>query len=348
MREIRVDLDAVVRNYRAFKARTSAEVCAVVKANGYGHGMHEVATALDHAGVDVLAVADLDEALELRAAGIKARIICWLLGKGDDFELAAQSDIELGVSTFAALESALAVGAKIHIKVDTGLSRNGFAKDDWHKLFERIAGMEIYGLFSHLSNTSAADDLDQLKLFEEAVELANGHGVTILQRHLAATAGFIDYPQMHLDMVRIGIGIYGLSPFEDRAVDWLSPAMSARAEIINLKRISKGQGVSYGYRFRPESDTNIALVPFGYSEGMPRVSVGHLVAIGEKRYPVVGRVAMDQFLIDLGDDEYPLGTEVEIFGGTVPVELLAQSSGTINYEIVTRIGGRADRVYIQR
>lgn len=348
MREIRVDLDAVVRNYRAFKARTSAEVCAVVKANGYGHGMHEVATALDHAGVDVLAVADLDEALELRAAGIKARIICWLLGKGYDFELAAQSDIELGVSTFAALESALAVGAKIHIKVDTGLSRNGFAKDDWHKLFERIAGMEIYGLFSHLSNTSAADDLDQLKLFEEAVELANGHGVTILQRHLAATAGFIDYPQMHLDMVRIGIGIYGLSPFEDRAIDWLSPAMSARAEIINLKRISKGQGVSYGYRFRPESDTNIALVPFGYSEGMPRVSVGHLVAIGEKCYPVVGRVAMDQFLIDLGDDEYPLGTKVEIFGETVPVELLAQSSGTINYEIVTRIGGRANRVYIQR
>lgn len=348
MREIRVDLDAVVRNYRAFKARTSAEVCAVVKANGYGHGMHEVATALDHAGVGVLAVADLDEALELRAAGIKARIICWLLGKGDDFELAAQSDIELGVSTFAALESALAVGAKIHIKVDTGLSRNGFPKDDWHKLFERIAGMEIYGLFSHLSNTLAADDLDQLKLFEEAVELANGHGVTILQRHLAATAGFIDYPQMHLDMVRIGIGIYGLSPFEDRAVDWLSPAMSAHAEIINLKRISKGQGVSYGYRFRPESDTNIALVPFGYSEGMPRVSVGHLVAIGEKCYPVVGRVAMDQFLIDLGDDEYPLGTKVEIFGETVPVELLAQSSGTINYEIVTRIGGRANRVYIQR
>jgi alanine racemase len=310
--------------------------------------MHEVATALDHAGVDVLAVADLDEALELRAAGIKARIICWLLGKGDDFELAAQSDVELGVSTFDALESALAVGAKIHIKVDTGLSRNGFAKDDWHKLFERIAGMEIYGLFSHLSNTSAGDDLDQLKPFEEAVELANGHGVTILQRHLAATAGFIDYPQMHLDMVRIGIGIYGLSPFEDRTVDWLSPAMSAHAEIINLKRISKGQGVSYGYRFRPVSDTNIALVPFGYSEGMPRVSVGHSVAIGEKRYPVVGRVAMDQFLIDLGDDEYPLGTEVEIFGETVPVELLAQSSGTINYEIVTRIGGRANRVYIQR
>ena len=154
MREIAVDLDAIVRNYREFKSRTSAAVCAVVKANGYGHGMHEVAKALDSAGVDVLAVADLNEALELRAAGIEARILCWLLSPTDDFELAAQSDIELGVSTFEVLERAVNAGAKIHIKVDTGLSRNGFAQSDWGALFERISGMEIHGLFSHLSNTS--------------------------------------------------------------------------------------------------------------------------------------------------------------------------------------------------
>ncbi|NBU23108.1 MAG: hypothetical protein EBS38_04235 [Actinobacteria bacterium] len=121
MREIRVDLDAIVRNYRAFKARTEAEVCAVVKANAYGHGMHEVASALDRAGVDVLAVADLDEALELRSAGIETRILCWLISPDDDFELAAQSQIELGVSTFESLEKALAAGAKVHVKVDTGL-----------------------------------------------------------------------------------------------------------------------------------------------------------------------------------------------------------------------------------
>ncbi len=348
MREIAVDLDAIVRNYRAFKARTQAQVCAVVKANAYGHGMHEVAQALDHAGVDALAVADLDEALQLRAAGIQSRIICWLLSPADDLELAAQSDIELGVSTFDVLDRALEVGAKIHIKVDTGLSRNGFAVSDWGALFERIAGMEIFGLFSHLSNTSEAADLAQLELFERATEMASGHSVTILQRHLAATGGFIDYPQMHFDMVRIGIGIYGLSPFEDRAVDFLSPAMSATAQLINQKRISKGQGVSYGYRFVAEQDTNIGLVPFGYSEGMPRISVGHSVAISGKRYPVVGRVAMDQFLVNLGDDKYPLGTKVEIFGPSIPCEELAVSAQTINYEIVTRIGGRANRVYIQR
>ncbi len=348
MREIAIDLDAIVRNYRSFRSRTSAQVCAVVKANAYGHGMHEVAQALDKAGVDVLAVADLNEALELRAAGIQARIICWLLSPADDFELAAQSDIELGVSTFEVLEKALQVGVKIHIKVDTGLSRNGFAPSDWGTLFERIAGMEIYGLFSHLSNTSREADLAQLKLFEQASEMAAGHSVTILQRHLAATGGFIDYPQMHFDMVRIGIGIYGLSPFEDRAVDWLSPAMSVSAELINQKRISKGQGVSYGYRFVADADTNIGLVPFGYSEGMPRISVGHQVAISGKRYPVVGRVAMDQFLINLGEDEYPLGSRVEIFGPTVSCDELALSAQTINYEIVTRIGGRANRVYIQR
>ncbi len=348
MREIAVDLDAIVRNYRAFRARTNAQVCAVVKANAYGHGMHDVAQALDNAGVDVLAVADLNEALELRAAGIQSRILCWLLSASDDFELAAQSDIELGVSTFEVLEKALSPGAKIHIKVDTGLSRNGFAQSDWGALFERLAGNEIYGLFSHLSNTSREADLAQLEKFEQATEMASGHSVTILQRHLAATGGFIDYPQMHFDMVRIGIGIYGLSPFEDRSVDWLSPAMSVSAELINLKRIGKGQGVSYGYRFVAEQDTNIALVPFGYSEGMPRISVGHRVAIEGKRYPVVGRVAMDQFLINLGDDEYPLGTKVEIFGPNVPCEELAHSAQTINYEIVTRIGGRANRVYIQR
>ncbi len=348
MREIAVDLDAIVRNYRAFRSRTTAQVCAVVKANAYGHGMHEVAQALDNAGVDVLAVADLNEALELRASGINARIMCWLLSASDDFELAAQSDIELGVSTFEVLEKALSAGVKVHIKVDTGLSRNGFTQSDWSALFERLAGMEIYGLFSHLSNTSREADLAQLEKFERATEMASGHSVTILQRHLAATGGFIDYPQMHFDMVRIGIGLYGLSPFEDRGVDWLSPAMSVSAELINLKRISKGQGVSYGYRFVAEQDTNIALVPFGYSEGMPRISVGHQVAIEGKRYLVVGRVAMDQFLINLGDDEYPLGTKVEIFGANVPCEELAQSAQTINYEIVTRIGGRANRVYIQR
>jgi alanine racemase len=348
VREIVVDLDAIVRNYRAFKARTSAQVCAVVKANAYGHGMHEVAQALDHAGVDALAVADLNEALELRAAGIQSRIICWLLSPVDDFELAAQSDVELGVSTFEVLEKALEVGAKIHIKVDTGLSRNGFSQSDWGALFERLAGREIFGLFSHLSNTSEADDLTQLEHFERATEMAAGHSVTILQRHLAATGGFIDYPQMHFDMVRIGIGIYGLNPFEDRAVDWLSPAMSVTAELINQKRINKGQGVSYGYRFVADRDTNVGLVPFGYSEGMPRISVGHEVAIAGNRYPVIGRIAMDQFLIDLGEDEYPLGTKVEIFGSTVACEELAVSAQTINYEIVTRIGGRANRVYIQR
>ncbi|NBU23107.1 MAG: alanine racemase [Actinobacteria bacterium] len=223
-----------------------------------------------------------------------------------------------------------------------------FERALWPKLFERLAGLEIQGLFSHLSNTSAEDDVRQFGLFQEALELAKGHGVTVMQRHLAATAGFIDYPQMHFDMVRIGIGIYGLSPFENREVNWLSPAMAAHAEIINFKRIPKGQGVSYGYRFVASSDTNIALVPFGYAEGMPRVSVGHKVSISGKQYKVAGRVAMDQFLVDLGDDEYPLGTQVEIFGEAVSVDALAKSAGTINYEIVTRIGGRANRVYVQR
>jgi alanine racemase len=348
MREIRVDLDAVVANYREIRSRTSAKVCAVVKANAYGHGMHEVAKALDDAGADALGVADLNEALELRAAGIKTRIICWLLSPKDDFELANQSDIELGVSNFEVL-AALSPGSKIHIKVDTGLGRNGFARDQWPRLFERLAGQEIYGLFSHLANTSEAEDLKQQELFEEALAMAEGHSITILDRHLAATGGTLSYPHMHYDMVRCGIGIYGLTPFDDKGVDWLTPAMQVTAEIANVKRVPKGQGVSYGYHYITDRETTLVLVPFGYGEGMPRVSESAEVSISGKRFKVSGRIAMDQFLVDVGDLEVAIGDEVIIFGqGGPAVEELAMAAGTINYEIVTRIGGRAQRVYRSR
>jgi alanine racemase len=154
---------------------------------------------------------------------------------------------------------------------------------------------------------------------------------------------------MHYDMVRCGIGIYGLTPFEDKGVDWLTPAMQVTAEIANVKRVPKGQGVSYGYRYVTDRETTLVLVPFGYGEGMPRVSEGAEVSISGKRFKVSGRIAMDQFLVDVGDLEVAIGDEVIIFGqGGPAVEELAMAAGTINYEIVTRIGGRAQRVYRSR
>jgi alanine racemase len=346
MREIRVDLKAVVANYRAIASRTNAKVCAVVKANGYGHGMHEVAQALEAAGVDVLAVADLNEAFELRLAGIKSRVLCWLLNPTDDFESAVDQNIELGVSNFEVLDK-IPAGAKLHIKVDTGLGRNGFTEAQWPELFGRLAGQQITGFFSHLANTSEDEDRKQHARFENALALAASHSLEIQDRHLTATAGTLSYPEMHYDMVRCGIGIYGLTPFEDQKVEWLSPAMQVVAKVANVKRVPAGQGVSYGYGYITSKETNLILVPFGYAEGMPRVCPGAEVSVRGKRFKVSGRVAMDQFVVDVGDLDVSIGDEVVIFGlGGPAVEELAAAAGTINYEIVTRIGGRAQRVFL--
>ena len=278
--------------------------------------------------------------------------MCWILSADDDFQMAAEQDIELGISNLAVLEAALVANVKtIHIKVDTGLGRAGFAKTQWAEVFEKLSGKTI-GLFSHLANTSEEEDLGQEQLFLEAEALALASGVEISQRHLAATAGALSYPSMRYEMVRCGIGIYGLNPWEDREYSQyqLQPAMRALSEVVNLKRVPAGQGVSYGYRYRTERETTLALVPFGYSEGMPRIAVGAKVLIAGKQFEVSGRVAMDQFVVDIGDHEVSLGAEVVIFGdpakGEPSAEDLGASAGTINYEVVTRIGGRAKRVYL--
>jgi alanine racemase len=353
MREIQIDLARIQNNYKQLKSLVApSEVMAIVKANAYGHGMHEVAQALEDISVDALGVADLEEAIALRAAGIKSRLMCWILSAEDDFEMAAEQEIELGISNFAVLAAALSANVKnIHIKVDTGLGRAGFAKSEWAAVFEKLSGKTI-GLFSHLSNTSEEEDRKQEKLFLEAESVALEAGVKISQRHLAATAGALSYPSMRFEMVRCGIGIYGLNPWDDREFSQyqLQPAMRAVSEVVNLKRVEAGQGVSYGYRYRTDRETTLALVPFGYSEGMPRIAVGAKVLIAGKLFEISGRVAMDQFVVDVGDHDVALGSEVVIFGdstkGEPTAEDLGASASTINYEIVTRIGGRAKRVYL--
>ena len=354
MRQISIDLAAIRDNYAALRAEFApAKVMAVVKANAYGHGMLEVAKALEAASVDAIGVADFGEAVSLRESGITARVMCWLLADDVDFPLAKKLDIELGISTFAQLERVVA-GTKLHIKVDTGLGRNGFSPLDWDQLFEKLRGnQDVVGIFSHLANTSPADDLAQRNQFEAAIALAAQQSISFSERHLAATAGALSYPDFRYDMVRCGIGIYGLNPFEDSELPIaLKPAMRASAQLINVKQVPKGHGVSYGYRFVTEEKCNLGLVPFGYAEGMPRISEGHFVSIQGKSYPVVGRVAMDQFVVNLGQDSCELGAEVVIFGDPAAQEpsadQLGTTAGTINYEIVTRIGGRANRVYLNR
>jgi alanine racemase len=354
MREVRVDLERIRSNYQALKfAFAPAAVMAVVKANAYGHGMIEVAGALEDSGVDILGVADLDEAISLRLAGIKAPVMCWLLDDQDDLQSAVDHDIILGISTLQQLRS-VPQAAVIHLKVDTGLGRNGFMPEQIPDVIKILQdrGLSVQGLLSHLANTSEVEDFAQQAVFDSAHSILEAAGIQVEIKHLVASAGAISYPSMRYDMVRCGIVLYGLNPFENRMLEGLKlkPAMSALAKVVNLKSVPAGQGVSYGYRYVTDKATKLALVPFGYAEGMPRTLQGAKVKIGQELFPVVGRVAMDQFVVDVGDAEVKIGDEVVIFGDSArnepTAEQLGESAGTVNYEVVTRIGGRAKRTFI--
>ena len=365
MRELVIDLDAVVQNYKSMKARFGTLVQAVVKADAYGHGMVPVARALEDAGVDAFGVADVQEALTLRAAGIQAPVLAWLHDPDDNFVEAVSKDVQLGVANLEQLDRITAaaktsgVSAKLHLKIDTGLGRNGSSAALWPQLLEATkssvdAGLaEVIGIFSHLSGTSEAQDLAQIDRFDAALEVADSIGVKYTLRHLTASDGSLAYPQAHYDMVRVGIAIYGLDPFSaHRASEYgLKPAMTAKAKVSQTKSVPAGQGVSYGYLHTTTSDSTLALVPIGYAEGLPRNATGQAhVSLNGKRYAINSRVAMDQFVLDVGNDPVQVGDEVVLFGdpaaGAPSVDDLADACGTINYEIVTRMGGRFKRVYL--
>jgi len=360
-REATIDMDAIADNVRHFRRLTGVEVIAVVKANAYGHGAAASAVAALAGGATRLGVAEIPEALELRRQGVHAPIMAWLHAPGERFEQAAAENIELGISSFDQLEAASVVASvdrpvAVHLKFETGLSRNGIAPADWGRVLaeaarlERIGRLRVVGLFSHLSNTSLDDDRAALSKFEEGVAAAASFGIRPEIRHIAATAAAIEHAEMRLDAVRVGVGIYGLSPFDDRSSAQLGlrPAMTLRSAVAAVRRVPAGTGVSYGYDHRTERDTTLVLVPLGYADGVPRQASGRLpVSIGGRRFTNVGRIAMDQFVVDVGDTPVSIGDEVVLFGdptlGLPSATDWADAAGTINYEIVTRIGARVPR-----
>lgn len=361
-RAAHIDAGAISDNVRHLRRLTGTELFAVVKAEGYGHGAVTAAVAALAGGATRLGTADLGEALALRRAGITAPLMCWLHAPGQRFDDARASGIEIGVSSFEQLEAAGAAASAerattVHIKIDTGLSRGGVAPADWGRVFaeaarlERIGRLHVIGIFSHLANHSPEADLAALAAFESGLSAAAEVGIHPRYRHLAATEAAIARPQLRLDAVRVGIGIYGLSPFAGRssAELGLRPAMTLRAGVAAVRRVPAGTGVSYGYDYRAPRETTLALVPLGYADGIPRQASGRgQVVIRGQRMPVAGRIAMDQFLVDAGDVPVAVGDEVVVFGdptlGLVSVDEWADAAGTINYEIVTRIGARVPRV----
>jgi alanine racemase len=370
LREARIDLGAVRANIQTLAELVApAKTMVVVKANGYGHGAFETALAAVLAGADWLGVVDITEALALRNAGIEIPILAWLHGEDADFAAAIAADIDLGVSNLTQLERIAAASTAaasteaqpthVHIKVDTGLSRNGVEESESGELFARAAEHEsagilkVRGIWSHLANAGEHEDLEQLRRFEAFDASARDAGLAPELRHLAATAAAIAAPKTRLDLVRVGVGVYGLSPLDDitSADLGLRPAMELSAEIVSVKRVPAGTGVSYCYAYRAETATTLALVPLGYADGIPRqASESGVVSINGQTYPIAGRIAMDQFVVDVGDAEIAVGDRAILFGdpasGIPSADDLAEAAGTINYEIVTRIGPRVTRVYV--
>jgi alanine racemase len=370
--EVRIDLTAIRDNVGALRrcAAGGAEVMAVVKADGYGHGLLPSARAALAGGATWLGTALLDEALELREAGItEPRLLAWLMGPGAAFDEAIAADIDLSASAVWALreiaDAARRTGrsARVHLKVDTGLSRAGATPEDWPNLVEAAAQAEaegvvtVVGVWSHFAYADApghATIAGQAKVFREAVAVAETAGLRPDVRHLANSAATLTAPEHHFDLVRPGLAVYGLSPVPDVAGPadlGLRPAMTLAASLILVKRVPSGSGVSYGHTYTTDRETTLGLVPLGYADGVPREAsnVGPVWAAGRRR-TIAGRVCMDQVVLDLGDDPARAGDEVVLFGdgegGRPTAQDWAELTGTISYEIVTRLGPRVPRVYV--
>ena len=364
--EIVVDLAAVRHNVRVLKDLVSVEgpvqLMAVVKADGYGHGMVEVAEAAREAGADWLGVATIDEALALRAAGDRGPLLCWLSAPGEDFAAAVAAGVEVTAYTVEELDEMAAVGgAHVQLKVDTGLSRGGAPRQDWAALFAAAAAHEaagrirVTGLWSHFA---ASDDPGhpandaQEAAFREALAMADAAGLDPDVTHLANSAAALLRPSSHFDLVRCGIATYGLDPAPGTGPRiGLRPAMTVRARLVMSKPIAAGDGVSYGHTWVADHATTVGVVPVGYAEGVPRAAGNAAsVWVGDDLRPIRGRVCMDQVVVDLHGELPPPGTEVVLFGpgdrGEPTAQDWADAVGTISYEIVTRIGGRLVRRHV--
>ncbi len=369
-----IDLAALRSNVAALKQHAGqADVMAVVKADAYGHGLVPCARAARAGGAAWLGVAQLAEGLALRAAGDTGRLMSWLHVPGDDFAAAVAADIDLSASAPWAVDEIAAAAratdrtARLHLKIDTGLSRGGASAREWSDLVDRALKaqaeglVEVVGIWSHLAWADAPQHptvARQHEAFEAALRVAHERGARPQVRHLANSAATLTSPALHYDLVRPGLAVYGLSPVPDLGTPadfGLRPVMTLRGRLALVKQVPAGSGVSYGHAYTTSTDTTLALVPLGYGDGLPRAgtNVGPLQVAG-RRHTVAGRVCMDQVVVDLGDrpdvESVRAGDPVVVFGDAARGEPTAQdwadAVDTISYEIVTRIGSRVPRRYV--
>lgn len=369
LRELVVDLDAISSNTGVLVERSACgAVMAVVKADAYGHGLVPAAHAALAGGATWLGVALLDEALALRKAGVTAPVLSWLVGPGEAWEEAIAADVDVSVAATWMLgevaEAARAAGrpARVHLKVDSGLGRSGAPSAQWPELCAAASRatsdglVDVVGIWSHLAYADAPGHptIDrQLAAFTEAIDVAERAGLRPQVRHLANSAATLTRSDTHFDLTRPGLAVYGLSPLPDATSVSLGlvPAMTLQARLALLKEAEAGQGVSYLHEYVTDRRTTLGLVPLGYADGVPRAAtnVGP-VLVGGRRRTVAGVVCMDQFMLDLGDDQLEPGAPVVLFGsgehGEPTAQDWAEATGTISYEIVARIGPRVTRRYV--
>jgi alanine racemase len=373
--EIVVDLAAIRHNVRRLKELASTGstgeaplMMTVVKADGYGHGMVAVARAAREGGADWLGVATIDEAVALREAGDTGPLLCWLAVPGEDYAPALGRDVEVTAYTvdqldeIAAAARATGVTARVQLKVDTGLNRGGAAAQDWPAVIDAALAHEadgtvaVTGIWSHFASSDEPDhpaNEAQEKAFRRALDEAARAGLRPPLRHLANSAATVLRPSSRFDLVRCGIASYGLDPAPGHTEGLgLVPAMTARVRLVMVKPVAAGEGVSYGHTWIADHDTHVGLVPAGYGEGVPRHASNRAeVGVKGQRRPIRGRVCMDQFVVDLGETtDVRAGDVAVLFGtgahGEPTATDWAMACETINYEIVTRIGGRFRRVVV--
>jgi alanine racemase len=366
--EAAVDLGAIEHNVRVLREHAGpAQVMAVVKADGYGHGATRVARAALAAGAAELGVATVDEALALRADGITAPVLAWLHPPGLDFAPALLADVEIAVSSVRQLDELLDAvrrtgrTATVTVKVDTGLNRNGVAPALYPAMLTALRqavaehAIRLRGLMSHMVYADQPDNSlndVQAQRFSEMLAQARDQGVRFEIAHLSNSSATMSRPDLAFDLVRPGIAVYGLSPVPQLGDMGLIPAMTVKCAVVLVKSIRAGEGVSYGHTWIAERDTTVALMPIGYADGVFRSLGGRLdVLINGRRRPGVGRICMDQFLVDLGPGQIDVaeGDEAILFGpgsrGEPTAQDWADLLGTIHYEVVTSPRGRITRTY---
>ena len=364
-----VSLSAIADNLKFIKSKTDAQVLAVVKADAYSHGLIQVGKAATDAGADWLGTALLEEGFALRKSGLKIPIISWLTPLGDDFKTAIDLDIDLSISSIELLSEVVTAGKsvkkipRVHIEVDTGMSRGGVG-DDWQIFLDHLIKasksneINVVGIWSHFARADEPDEKmnnEQIAIFEERIKSLAAARISPEFIHIANSAASLTNKGAHKNIIRWGIGLYGLSPDVNNLGDSkslkLKPAMKLKSKLHLVKTVKAGASVGYGGTAITKSDTKLGVVTLGYADGIPR-NANNLAGVfaAGMRAPLIGRVSMDQFVVDLGINSLAkTGDDVIVFGdgssGEYTADEWAKASGTINYEIVTRIGSRVPRIY---